>query len=178
MAALVITKTGSSDSYVAGANQKLYTYAPGNGRDIEGYVRRKFFTITLSGQDSLTYGIHEIPKGSRIFGVTWIQPATFGATATLAIGLTTKNEDGLHLLTGTLADGTAVSREDDDATSKGFFRLAATQATTTILTFGTTVALGWGFVPSKDVVLTFTAAAAAFPSSGVVTGYVDYALGH
>ncbi len=167
MALVDIVKSGSSAQYDAAAGQKLYTYAPGNGRDTEGRVHRQYFNVTLASQASgSTFGLAILPAGARIFGVTWIQSATFGATATLAIGLTSL--DGTGTIDGTIADS--------DNAAKGFFRAAATQTTTTILTFGQTVALGWGYVTTKELALTFTVGAADLPSSGTVVGYVDYIL--
>lgn len=177
MGAKAITKTGSSSQYAAYAAIKDYTgYAPPTSRDSEGKVYRQFFTLTLASQPVGTYGLAFLPKGARLCGISYVQSVTFGGTTTLGIGLTTLNEDGLATLTGTAADGSAVSLADDAAGATGYFRTAATQATTTELTFGRTVATGYGLVLGKDTALTITVAAAALPASGSVVGYIDYQI--
>lgn len=159
---MAITTSGSSTQYSAIQDTIAGTYNPVQSSDMGGKRRSAFFQVTCAAQDALTYGLCKIPKGSRILGVRWQQSATFGATATIAVGIA--GADGTGYYTGTTADST------------GFFRVAATSTTTTMQEFGSTVALNYGYQTTKDVYITFTAAAAALPASGTIYGEVWYCI--
>ena len=126
-------------------------------------LRKCSFTITLatqaSGEDVL---IGFIPKGATIFGGTHVASATLSASATTAIGLKGADESGYIDSANSVSDGNALLK-------------AAAALSTTLVTFGTTNALYYGYVAQKDLYLTLTTGTGTVATE-VITGWYDILL--
>jgi len=134
---------------------------PGNTSGLP--IRKIAFTITLASQttgEDILIGF--IPKGATIFGGTHVASATLANSATTAIGLKGADESGFIDAANSVSDNIAILK-------------AAAALSTTLVTFGTTNALLYGYVAQKDLYLTLTTGTGTV-STEVITGWCDILL--
>ena len=126
-------------------------------------LRRCSFTVTLAtqatGEDIL---IGFIPKGATFFGGTHVSSATLANSATTAIGLKGVDESGFIDSANSVSDSISLAK-------------AAAALSTTLVTFGTTNALYYGYVAQKDLYLTLTTGTGTVATE-VITGWYDILL--
>jgi len=125
--------------------------------------RTIYFEITLasqaSGEDIL---IGCIPKGATILGGTHIASATLSNSGTTAIGLKGADESGYIDSANSVSDNIAILK-------------AAAALSTTLVPFGITQALSFGYTAQKDLYLTLTTGAGPVGTE-VIRGWCDFLL--
>jgi hypothetical protein len=125
--------------------------------------RTIYFQITFasqaSGEDVL---LGFIPKGATILGGTHIASATLANSATTAIGLKGVDESGFIDAANSVSDNVAILK-------------AAAALGATLVPFGITQALSFGYVAEKDLYLTLTTGTGTVATE-VVRGWCDYLL--
>ena len=128
-------------------------------------LRKCSFTVTLASQatgEDILIGF--IPKGATIFGGTHVASATLANTGNTAIGLKGADESGYIDSANSVSDGDALLK-------------VAAALSTTLVTFGTTNALKYGYVAQKDLYLTMTiTTASSTVATEVITGWYDILL--
>lgn len=125
--------------------------------------RTIYFQITFASQASghdVMLGF--IPKGARILGGTHIANGALANSATTAIGLKGVDESGFIDAANTVSDNIAILK-------------AAATLSTTLVPFGLTQALSFGYVAEKDLYLTLTTGAGTVAVE-VVRGWCDILL--
>lgn len=126
-------------------------------------LRRCSFTITLAAQtagEDILIGF--IPKGATFFGGTHVASATLANSAKTEIGLKGADESGYIDSANSVSDGVALVK-------------ANAVLSTTLVTFGTTNALYYGYVAQKDLYLTLTTSVGDVATE-VITGWYDILL--
>jgi hypothetical protein len=125
--------------------------------------RTIYFEVTLASQttgEDILIGF--IPKGAIILGGTHIASATLANSATTAIGLKGADESGYIDAALSVSDNVAILK-------------AAAALSTTLVPFGITQALSFGYVAEKNLYLTLTTGTGTVATE-VIRGYCDILL--
>lgn len=130
----------------------------------EGGIRLKrakadiTFASQAAGED---VAVFLLKKGSTLYGGNLVADGTLANSAQISVGLMG-------------ADGSGYITADNSTTADGvaLLKAAATQGTT-LVTFGTTAALYWGYTLEKDCYLTVTTSVGTVATE-VLSVFLDY----
>lgn len=151
------------------------TQAPGNLSRAKLIVAPFIWTCAAEASGT-TINVAVLPKGARLISGVLAASATLANSATLAVGLAGKDNNGFldDVSSGSSIStaGAAVTTAQADSTT--CFKAAAAQGATQV-PFCITSALGYGYEVQKECYLTLTTGTGAVTTE-VVRGHIIYAL--
>lgn len=152
------------------------TPAPGNLSRAK-LITAPFIWTCAAEASGTTVNVAVLPKGARIISGVLAASATLANSATLAVGIAGKDNNGYYddaTAAGLKTDGSAVTVGTPVADATAAFKAAAAQGATQV-PFCITSALGYGYETQKECYLTLTTGTGAVTTE-VVRGHIIYAL--
>jgi len=131
-----------------------------------GRVRMTRFTFTVPTGDTAdgsNIAVAILPKGARILGGL-IKGEALGNSSTVDIGLAGRDGNGYY-------DDPAVNADSDE-----FFLAAGATNGAFNLTFAATIALGYGYLLTKECYLVITTETGAWDAGQDIVGHVEYVV--